>query len=80
MLLVLPHGNADPERLFSIVNKVETDQCGRFLPSTVENLMKVKINIQATVACYDSGKLFTPDLVHQAKSATRVTLSSSTES
>ena len=47
---------------------------------TVQDLMKVKINNQAIIAYYDSGILFTHDLVRQAKSATRMTLSSSTES
>ena len=75
VLLVLPHANADPERLFSMVNKVETDQRGRLLPSTVENLLKAKINGQADAACYESGKIFTPALVCQAKSATRESLS-----
>ena len=44
VLLVLPHANADPERLFSMVNKVETDQSSCILPSTVQNLLKAKIN------------------------------------
>ena len=43
VLLVLPHSNADPERLFSMVIKVETDQRGSLLPSTVEDLLKVSL-------------------------------------
>ena len=59
-----------------MVNKVKTDQHSRILPSTVENLLKAKINGQASAACYESGKIFTPALVRQAKSATRESLSS----
>ena len=29
-LLILPHSNADPERLFSMVIKIETEQWKRF--------------------------------------------------
>ena len=34
-LLVLPHSNADPERLFSMVRKIETGQRKRLYPSTI---------------------------------------------
>ena len=35
ILLVLPHSNADPERLFSMVQKVETEQRASMKSSTV---------------------------------------------
>ena len=64
-LLVLPHGNADPERLFSMVNKIETDQRSSLLPSTVSDLISVTIPL-----CYESGSPFTPPLLESAKEAT----------
>ena len=50
ILLVLPHSNADPERLFSMVQKVETDQRGSLKPSTVRDLISVKMNTDP--ACF----------------------------
>ena len=44
VLLVLPHSNADPERLFSMVRKIETEARGNLDPSTVCDLLSVKIN------------------------------------
>ena len=73
ILLVLPHSNADPERLFSMVNKVETDQRGSLKASTVTDLISVKMNTDS--ACYDSGGLFTSALLKSAKSATMRSLS-----
>ena len=35
LLLVLPHSTADPERLFSIIGKIDTSQRSSLLPSTV---------------------------------------------
>ncbi len=35
ILLVLPHSNADPERLFSMVRKIETEERRQLDPSTV---------------------------------------------
>ena len=58
VLLVLPHGNADPERLFSIVGKIETEQRGRLLPSTVHDLISVKINALSGSPCYEAGETF----------------------
>ena len=42
-LLVLPHSNADPERLFSMVWKIETDQQKYLEISTLCDLLSVKI-------------------------------------
>ena len=72
---MLPHSNADPERLFSMVNKVETDQRGSMKASTVTNLISVKMNTDS--ACYDSEAegLFTSELLKSAKSATMRSLS-----
>ena len=75
ILLVLPHSNADPERLFSMVQKIETDQRGSLKPSTVQDLISVKMNTDRV--CYDvnSEGLFTSDFLKSAKSATMRSLS-----
>ena len=65
ILLVLPHGNADPERLFSMVIKIETDQRNSLLPSTVSDLISVKIN--TVPVCHESAS---PALLDSAKKAT----------
>ena len=44
ILLVLPHSNADPERLFSMVRKIETEQRKHLDPSTVRDLLSIKLN------------------------------------
>ena len=74
ILLVLPHGNADPERLFSMVSKIETDQRSSLFPSTVADLISVKVNTSSE--CYESESLITP-LLSSAKQATTTSLSSS---
>ena len=70
ILLVLPHGNADPECLFSIVSKIETEQRGRLLPSTVRDLVSVKVNTLCGSPCYEVGGKFTTSLMREAKTAT----------
>ena len=68
VLLVLPHTTADPERLFSMVRKIETDHRGSLLPSTLASLLSVKLNTDEE--CYNSCELFTPSLLQSVKSAT----------
>ena len=41
----LPHSTADPERLFSIISKVDTSQHSSLLPSTVCDILSVKLNV-----------------------------------
>ena len=67
-LLVLPHSTADPERLFSMIGKVDTSQRSSLLPSTVCNILSAKINHDQE--CFKTNELVTPDLIAQAKSAT----------
>ena len=67
VLLVLLHSTADPERLFSMVTKIETEHRGSLLPSTVSALLSVKLN--SDQECYRSSELFTPKLLKSAKSA-----------
>ena len=43
-VLVFPHSNADPERLFSMVKKIVTDQRKSLDHSKVCNLLSAKIN------------------------------------
>ena len=71
-LLVLPHSNADPERLFSMVRKIDTEQRGSLSPSTVQDLLSVKMNTDPS--CFESHQLFTSDLLKSAKSATKRSL------
>ena len=44
ILLVLPHSNADPVHLFSMVRKIETEQRWQLDTSTVSDLLIVQIN------------------------------------
>ena len=67
-LLVLPHSNADPERLFSMVRKIETEQRKRLDPSTVCDLLSTKIN---DTVCYDNKHLVHEDMLRSVKTATR---------
>ena len=73
-LLVLPHSTADPERLFSMVRKIETDHRGSLLPSTVNSLLCIKLNTDQE--CYRSNELLTQKLLRSAKSATELSLNS----
>ena len=68
-------GGWDPERLFSMVSKIETDQRSSLLPSTVADLISVKLNTSSE--CYESESLITPSLLSSAKQATTTSLSSS---
>ena len=43
-LLTIPVSNADPERLFSMVRKIDTDQRADLKPQTVESLLLCKVN------------------------------------
>ena len=58
VLLILPHLNADPERLFSMVRKIQTEERGQLDPFTVCDLLSVMIShviqmhIELIVACY----------------------------
>ena len=52
ILLVLPHTTADPERLFSMVQKIETDHRGSLLPSTLASLLSVILNTDEE--CYNT--------------------------
>ena len=72
ILLVLPHANADPERLFSMLGKIETQSRSLLSPSTTCDLLTVKMNHDAP--CYLSEDLVTDKLLQEAKSATRRSL------
>ena len=79
LLLVLPHSTADPERLFSMIGKIDTAQRSSLLPSTVRDVLSVKLNVDQE--CYKSRELFTLQLLGQARKATKRSLiSSGTES
>ena len=68
ILLVLPHSNADPERLFSLVGNIETESRSLLNPSTKADLLNVKMNHDGP--CYLSGDLMPEKLLKDAKQAT----------
>lgn len=70
--LVLPHSNADPERLFSMVKKIETSQRGHLKPETTCNLISCKYN--HPTPCFESTDLMTTDFLTAAKRATMESL------
>ena len=72
VLLVLPHSNADPERLFSMVRKIETEARGNLDPSTVCDLLSVKINNDTP--CYSNSHLINDSMLQKAKKATTESL------
>ena len=74
-LLVLPHSNADPERLFSMVRKIETDQRKRLDPSTICAVLNAKINNDNP--CYNNEYLVSPNFLASVKTATRRSLEQS---
>ncbi|KAL3853878.1 hypothetical protein ACJMK2_013177 [Sinanodonta woodiana] len=49
--LSLPHSNADPERCFSILRKIQTDHRGNVCGKTVSSLISCKIN--AKCDCFE---------------------------
>ena len=74
-VLVLPHSNADPERLLSMVHKIETEHRTRLSPDTVADLLSYKINIVNALRM----SILTPELLQAAKSATMRSLRLVTE-
>ena len=60
------------ERLFSIINKIDTSQRSNLHAQTVCDLLSVKINNDHE--CYRSDQLFSPDLLYHAKTATKRSL------
>ena len=76
LLLVLPHSTADLERLFSIIGNIDISQHSSFHPSTVRDILSVKLNVEDY---YQSKALFT-HLLQQAKTATVRSLSETSNS
>ncbi|KAI6648273.1 hypothetical protein LOD99_12082 [Oopsacas minuta] len=72
ILLTLPHSNADPERLFSMVKKIGTDSRSLLSPSTTCDLLNIKMDHDT--ACYLSQDLISEELIEIAKKATRKSL------
>ena len=73
LAVVLPHSTANPERLFSMIGKVDTSQHSNLHALTVCDILCVKNNTD--LECYKSKELFTPNLPYQAKTATMRCLS-----
>ena len=68
-LLVFPHSNADPERLFSMVRKIYTELRRQMEPSTLGSLLSVKVSNENP--CYLNQELMSDA---SAKSATQRSL------
>ena len=68
VLLVLPHSNADPECLFGMVRKFETEERHQLGPSTICDLLSVKLNNDKP--CYSNQHLMEDSLLKSAKLAT----------
>jgi hypothetical protein len=75
VLLVLPHSNADPERLFSMVRKIYTELRRQMDPSTLSSLLSVKVN--HTNPCYLNDSLMSDTFIASAKLATQTSLQTS---
>ena len=71
-LLVLPHSNADPERIFSMVRKIESEERGRLGTDTVSSLLSYKMN--NSTPCFENAHLMTKELLDSAKAATKKSL------
>ena len=50
-ILSIAHSNADPERLFSILRKIQTDWRQRPTNQTIHSIMSTKLNM--TGACFE---------------------------
>ena len=64
-LLVLPHSNADPERLFSMVRKIYTELRRHMDPTTLSDLLSVKLNNDSP--CYLNETLMSENFIETAK-------------
>ena len=73
-LLVLPHSNADPKRLVSMVRKIETEERTQLDPSILSDLLSVKLNKDEP--CYMSQHLVknNNNMLSVARSATTTSL------
>ena len=65
IVLTLPHSNADTERVFSMLKKIQSDSRDSLADKTIHSLLSVKIN--NPVECHQYKP--EPDLVRAAKSA-----------
>ena len=63
--LSLPHSNADPERCFSILRKIQTDQRGNLCEKTINSLLTLKFNMDLECFKYSPGT----DVLRKAKTA-----------
>ena len=70
IMLVLPHSNANLERLFSMVRKFDTEQRRRLGSSTLCDLLCTKINN----VCYDNKYLLSDWFLRSVETATRRSL------
>lgn len=50
-ILTLPHGNADVERVFSVMADIKTKKRNRISPETLSALLRLKLDVFNTTDC-----------------------------
>ena len=65
IVLTLPHSNADTERVFSMLKKIQSDSRDNLADNTIHSLLSVKINNPVECHKYKPES----DFVRTAKSA-----------
>lgn len=63
--LSLPHSNAETERCFSLVRKVQSDYRGQLNNQTLNSLLNVRINLKTECFRYEATK----EVLEKAKKA-----------
>ena len=64
--LLMPHSNADSERVFSMVNKIDTEHRSELAQDTIAALLSVKVNCTADTHSYEPPAT----VLHMSKKAT----------
>ena len=64
--LIMPHSNADSERVFSMVNKIDTEHRSELVQDTIAALLSVKVNCTADTHSYEPPAT----VLHMSKKAT----------
>ena len=54
--LSLPHSNADPERCFSMLRKIQTDQRGNLGLKSINSLLSFEFNMDCECFTYNPGQ------------------------
>ena len=78
-ILVIPHSNADSERVFSAVRRCQTDFRSNMQTHLLESLIVTKTDLTSRGSCCHQEK-FSPDFLLKAKRATKTGLSQGSQS